>query len=170
MKSSSGLKVRHDKGMRRPARRSKLRQEQRGDEKGMTRQLHDPYLSILIDTGNPERLLQNLFSISRVEAEVAPVLLASFLAPVCSGCGCAGQESQRARVAGYDTLEATDQQYGCLRRGLLVVSFPDAKNVPRILYQSMLEPTSGREKRPAPLSRKPDARQRPLHAPVRASG
>lgn len=158
MKSSSGLKVRYDKGMRRPACRSKLRQEQRGDEKGMTRQLHDPHLIILIDTGNPERLLQNLFSISRVEAEVASELLAGFLAPVCGGCGCTGRESYRARVTGYDTLEATDQQYGCLRRRLFVVGLPDVKNVPRILYQSMLEPTSGREKRPAPFSRKLDAR------------
>ena len=140
-----------------------------GDKKWMGCQLQQAHLPIRAKTSRLEIFPKNLRPIRRVEPEITGELflcLGSAIRPASDrawnqidGLGCPHQR----------TDQFADDQARRVRSRLGMFSIGDIEDIAGILYQSMLKPPSGSNKRLALFPRKADAIQRALHAVIRAA-
>ena len=143
-----------------------MRQVKRCHIKGMFNYLHNPGFPLGIDTGDPERAIFEFAAKGRIESVIAGKLLGCFVPSVSSVCDGAGQDPYRLFSAGQRGCEPADQKGRRTRCRLFMLCVPYAKDVARILYQSMLEAPSGAHERPSPLPGEFNSQKRSIHADV----
>jgi hypothetical protein len=134
----------------------------------MIGELDDSDFSIGTYARDPERSLAEVISIHRVKPIVTAELLRHFLPSIQA----MGQRLRRnpylLRRTNERAGQFADHQCRRVRSGFFMLSILDPQHISRILDQSMLEPSSGADERPAPLARESDSPQRAIHAFVRA--
>jgi len=164
-----GLQVGAKQRVRRLGTRGELRHVERGQEETAIGQLDDPNLSLRAQARDDERSPSQPIPVDGVETIAAAKGLHRRPAAIRSMRPRAGHELHALLLPDERAGQLADHELCGIRRGLFVLRVAQSQYVPRILYQSMLEATSGANKGPVALPGKTDGSERTLHALVRAA-
>ena len=146
-----------------------MRQEERGDEEGVSGKLDDPKLAVFTEPAQPESSLFESLVVCGVDAVVASIVLESRFGTV---------ESRRPRARNdFHALlypnEGAGERGDDEALGLWVcpgmIGILEPEDVARELDDRVLEAASGADERNHSLAREADRRQHTRHAPVRTA-